>query len=167
MTRNEAMTRLQELMREALDCVMSVKCDEDEYTKHSIYDELHNEIINVLHFAGRVEALEDTKNTKEIVYLTTEYRYSEVEKRMFLVTHFAHSLHELNESHIYEVTAYRSKETNPTPKVDYIHKAIIIADFDMTNCPHEDYKSDFRDELFDAIFDCRFNTINSTIKQLS
>lgn len=140
---------------------------DDDYTKYSIVDEVSNDILSAMHTLDKLDKLEDTKHTREIVYLTTEYRYTEVEQRMFLVCHFAHSLHELNEMHIYEVTAYRSKEENEEPTVDYTHTAIIIADFDMQNCPHEYYKADFRDELFDAIFDCRFNTINSTIKQLS
>ena len=160
------MKELKEMLKNALDYAVEVNC-KDEFYKHSIYDELHNTILQAVNMIDKIDKLDDTTQTKEIVYLTSEYRYTDVEKRMFLLCRYAHSLHELKEMHTYEVTMQRSKADNEVPTVDYVHKAIVIADFDMSHCAFEYYKTDFRDEIFDALFDCRFNTLDATIKQLS
>lgn len=142
---------------------------QDEFTKYSIYDELNNYLVNALNMLHKLDMLEDTKNTREIFYLTTEYRYSECDERVFLVSHFAHSLHELREMHIYELTLDRHIQSRDAESlsVDYTHKVIVIADFDYTNCASEFFKIDFKDELADSFFDCRFDTLNFSIKQLS
>ena len=158
--------KIKALLETALHLHTDMMTD-DDYTKHSILDEISNSILHAMHTLDKLDKLEDTKQTREVVYLTTEYRYTEVEKRMFLVTHFASSLHELSEMHTYEVTVQRTIADSETYAVDYTHKAIIIADFDYNNCINKDFKNDFEDEILDAVFDCRFNALNASIKQLS
>ena len=159
------MKEIKTLINEALHKYMDSMTD--DYTKYGIYDEVSHYLVSAMQLLDKIDKLEDTRQTKEIVYLTSEYRYTDVENRMFLVCRFAQSLHELNETHIYEVTVQRSREDNEAHTIDYVHKAIIIADFDYTNNINERFKQDFEDEVLDAVFDCRFNTISCSIKQLS
>jgi hypothetical protein len=160
------MTEIRELINNALH-LHTERLKSDDFTKYSVYDELSNYLVNALNMLDMLDKIEDTKNTREIVYLKSEYRYSDIEQRMFLACHYAHSLHELSESHIYEVTMQRAISERDNHNIDYVHKAIIIADFDYNNNVNKDFKNDFQDEVFDALFDVRFDTVSASIKQLS
>ena len=155
-------------LREAHDLISNL-ADDANFKKFSVYDEMQNAIISVINTLHKLDDIADTKNTREIFYLTTEYRYSDVENRVFLTSHFAHSLHELREMHIYELTLDRciQDRTLEALTVDYTHKVIVIADFDFNNCTNEQFKADFKDELADSFFNCMFDTLNYSMKQLS
>ena len=161
------MTELKELIRQALNRHTDLLKD-DEYTKHSIYDEISNYLVNALQMLDKLDTLKDTKYTREILYLKSKYARCEEEDRLFLDVNFAHSIHEIDEHHIYEVTVKRTTSTNVSDlSIDYIHTATVIVDFDYNNCPYEDYKKDFVEALSYSLIDVRFDAVDIAIKQLS